>query len=534
MSARHSRFSPVSVLTFMVLGIAALTRPAFAGWEVQWIDRFDGTGVDWSNWTAQVQANFNNEVQCYTDDDSSADRNYEVSGGTLKIIARKQSIPMPCLGLGGSLRSWFSGRLNSKDKREFLYGRIEARIRFHDLEGGTWPAFWMLENRIFEDPLAGDDDFITWPNPGAGEIDVWEWFANSPASYITNFFNTNGCGSEVRYTYPGGAAEVLQWHAYAIEWDANLIRFFVDDSLVASHDVSACPQYKEPMFVLLNVAVGGNLGGVIDPSLTRATMEVDYVAHCAVSGSNAATRCNESTPSATNTAPVITSSPSIETEFDQPYSYRLTAADSDGDALTLSATTIPPWLIFDADDALLSGTPMAADVGDHDVVLNVSDGFASVDQAFTITVLPANTPPTMTSPASVTAAVGEVFSYTLTGFDADGDALGLSVKVWPAWLTFDSASGVLSGTPTDLFIGSSLNQVTFEITDGRDVVDALLVISVSATRDSGASAGSSSGSSSIDVRFLLFLIALAASKKCWQRSDQARVSANRRISRNRF
>ena len=265
-----------------------------AGWESQWIDKFEGTGVDWNNWTAQIQANFNNEVQCYTNDDTSVDKNYDVSGGTLKIIARRQLVNCP--GLGGASRTWTSGRINSKDKQEFLYGRIESRIRFLNLEGGTWPAFWMLENRIFEDPIAGDNDFINWPNPGAGEIDVWEWFANSPATYITNFFNTNGCGSEVRYTYPGGPADVQQWHDYAIEWDANAVKFYIDDILVTSQNISTCPQYKEPMFVLLNVAMGGNLGGAIDPALNLATMEVDYIAHCTPTTANNATRCNESTP----------------------------------------------------------------------------------------------------------------------------------------------------------------------------------------------------------------------------------------------
>lgn len=280
-------------LLLTVLIGSGLTRTSLAGWEQQWIDRFDGTGVDWTQWTAQVQANFNAEVQCYTDDDSSADKNYDVSNGTLKIIARRQAINCP--GLGGLPKSWTSGRLNSKDKQEFLYGRIESRIRFLNLEIGTWPAFWMLENRIAEDPRAFDDDFISWPNPGAGEIDVWEWFGGNPTSYITNFFNTNGCGSQVDYAYPGGAPDVQQWHDYAIEWDASSVKFFVDDVMVTSHNIAACPQYKEPMFVLLNVAMGGNLGGAIDPTLNMATMEVDYIAHCTPTNANSATRCNEST-----------------------------------------------------------------------------------------------------------------------------------------------------------------------------------------------------------------------------------------------
>jgi beta-glucanase (GH16 family) len=265
-----------------------------AGWEVSWIERFDGEGVNWNNWTAQIQANYNNEIQCYTDDETSAQRNFEVSDGTLKITARRQNINCP--GQNGVSRSWTSGRINSKDKAEFLYGRIETRLRFLELRGGTWPAFWMLENRIAEDPIKGDNDNVNWPNRGAGEIDVWEWYANSGDRYITNFFNVGDCGGEVRPTYPGGASDVLAFHTYGIEWTADEITFFMDNNIVAQHDLSNCSQYEEPMFVLLNVAIGGSLGGNVDPQLNTATMEIDYVAHCVASDANEWQQCNESTP----------------------------------------------------------------------------------------------------------------------------------------------------------------------------------------------------------------------------------------------
>jgi beta-glucanase (GH16 family) len=284
----------VKTSLFLVLFSILNVSPAIAGWEVTWIDKFDGSGVNWDNWTAQIQANYNNEVQCYTDDESSANRNFEVSDGTLKIISRRQNINCP--GLGGQARSWTSGRLNSKDKAEFLFGRIEARIRFLELRGGTWPAFWMLENRIAEDPFKGDNDNVNWPNPGAGEIDVWEWYGNNGDRYITNFFNTQGCGSEVRVSYPGGAPDVMSFRTYAMEWTADEIVFLMDDQVVAQQDVSNCSQYEEPMFFLLNVAMGGTLGGTIDPQLNSATMEVDYVAHCIKSSDNDFQRCNESTP----------------------------------------------------------------------------------------------------------------------------------------------------------------------------------------------------------------------------------------------
>jgi beta-glucanase (GH16 family) len=309
---------------------------SFAGWEVTWIDRFDETGVNWDNWTPQIQANYNNEVQCYTDDDSSAQRNYETSDGTLKIIARKQDISCP--GLGGENKSWTSGRLNSKDKAEFLYGRIEARVRFLELKGGSWPAFWMLENRIAENPFKGDNDTVNWPNPGAGEIDVWEWFSNDGDRYITNFFNAGNCGSEVRVSYPGGAPDVLAFHTYAIEWTADNITFFFNDTVVVEQDLSNCAQYEEPMFILLNVAMGGNLGGAIDPQLSTATMEVDYVAHCVKSDLNEYQECNESTPFI-----IDEDNDGVSTDLDQcPNTLEGTVVDQNGCELVTQPQIVAP------------------------------------------------------------------------------------------------------------------------------------------------------------------------------------------------
>jgi beta-glucanase (GH16 family) len=303
---QNKQILSILLTSLLLLVISPMSQ---AGWEVKWIDKFEGTAVNWDNWTAQTEANYNNEVQCYTDDDSSSEKNYDVSDGTLKIIARKKV--NNCKGLNGDQKSWTSGRLNSKDKSEFLYGRIESRIRFYNLEGGTWPAFWMLENRIQEQPYKNDNDFSHWPNSGAGEIDVWEWFSNQPSTYITNFFSeekyiNNNCGVEVRYNYPNGRSDVLNWHNYAIEWTKNNISFYIDETLVSSQDVSNCTQYEEPMFVLLNVAMGGMLGGVIDGDLQEATMEVDYVAHCTDNVESDSEFCNESAYKKNDDLPSIT------------------------------------------------------------------------------------------------------------------------------------------------------------------------------------------------------------------------------------
>jgi len=364
-----------------------LSSPAIAGWEVQWIDTFDGDSVDWDNWTAQTAANYNNEVQCYTDDDSSDEKNYDVSDGTLKIIARKQEDTYTCEGLNDSTsKTWTSGRLNSKDKAEFLYGRVESRIRFSpddDLLGGTWPAFWMLENRINEQPVAGDDDDVDWPSAGAGEIDVWEWFSNSPDSYITNFFNDESCGGQVNYTYPNGSVDVQDWHKYAMEWAEDEISFYIDDTLVATQDVTDCAQYEESMFVLLNVAMGGNLGGTIDSDLETATMEIDYVAHCYTSDDSDAEYCNEDAP--------INESQSIDITMSQDDSgiVTLTALVSNvDDDYTLS------WDIDDLPDVsygtnTISFDSTSMDSGSYTVSVELtsdSDSTLSLTDDYTFTV----------------------------------------------------------------------------------------------------------------------------------------------------
>lgn len=275
-----------------------LTPHAQAGWELEWIDNFDGDGVNWDYWYPQVQANYNNEEQCYTDDDSSDDRNFDVSDGTLKIIARRGDIECP--GLNGEHRGWTSGRINSKDRREFLYGRLEARLRFDTILNGSWPAFWLLEGRINQAPIAGDNDFAAWPNPGAGEIDVWEWIARRPSGYITNFFPQT-CGKKERHDYPGDADDAHSFQRYAIEWTPDHVSFYMNDRQLSVHDMSDCPQFEEPLFVLLNVAIGGDLGGEVDPALNMATMEVDYVAYCSLSEDNNAKACGPNTPLADDT-----------------------------------------------------------------------------------------------------------------------------------------------------------------------------------------------------------------------------------------
>lgn len=180
-----------------------------------------------------------------------------------------------------------------------------------------------------------------------------------------------------------------------------------------------------------------------------------------------------------NAAPFIISvAPTAAIEGSE-YTYTLRATDEEEDELTLLATTKPEWLTFVASTGVLSGTPATADVGEHDVVLSVSDGENSVSQSFTIVVaaivLP-NNAPVITSSAITLGTVGTSYSYTLTASDQEGDNLAFSSVTLPAWGTFDTSTGILSGTPDQ----ADSYPVELSVSDGTDSVSDVFTIVVTA------------------------------------------------------
>ena len=187
----------------------------------------------------------------------------------------------------------------------------------------------------------------------------------------------------------------------------------------------------------------------------------------------------------TNDAPTITSVANTAATEDLAYSYTFTVNDVDvGDSLTLSAPTLPTWLSFDPATGILAGTPTNNEVGDHAVVLRVNDGTVDVDQSFTITVANTNDAPTITSVANTAATEDLAYSYTFTVNDVDvGDSLTLSAPTLPTWLSFDPATGILAGTPTNNEVGD--HAVVLRVNDGTVDVDQSFTINVANVNDAG-------------------------------------------------
>jgi gliding motility-associated-like protein len=173
-----------------------------------------------------------------------------------------------------------------------------------------------------------------------------------------------------------------------------------------------------------------------------------------------------------NDPPSFTSAPILSAVQDLVYGYSVTTTDQDiGDVLTVSATTLPSWLMFTPGSngtGELTGTPENADLGDHSVVLSVIDNSgAGVEQNFTLTVANANDPPVFDS-TPISAAIEDVlYTYNIVASDLDGtDVLEIKTLSKPDWLTLtDNGDGtaVLSGIPENMDVGTA--SVVLNVTD---------------------------------------------------------------------
>lgn len=239
-------------------------------WVLTWSDEFnvaDGTAPDAAKWQFETNGNGygNNEIEYYT----SRPVNARQEGGNLVIEARKETYT----GSDGVTRDYTSARLNSAVKFEQTYGKFEARIKMTSGQG-IWPAFWLLGNDI---GTAG------WP--ACGEIDIMENIGKEP-SIVHGTLHGPGYNRELSlggsYTLPSGKF-ADDFHTFAVEWEPDEIRFYVDGNLYETRTKAQIPSggrwvFDHPFFVILNVAVGGDWPG--NPDATTVFPQrllVDYV-----------------------------------------------------------------------------------------------------------------------------------------------------------------------------------------------------------------------------------------------------------------
>ncbi len=246
------------VLALVISWLPSVKPEAAANWSLVWSDEFNGSSLDTSKWTAETGTGSggwgNNELEYYT----NRSQNVSVSGGNLAITARKEAY-------GGM--NYTSARIKTQGMKSFTYGRIEARIKLPSGQG-LWPAFWMLGNNITS---------VGWPK--CGEIDIMERVNNNSYVNGTVHWDSNG---QADYGQISGSIDFSQFHTYAIEWDANYIRWFVDgvqfNEFYIQNNTGGTEEFQKPFFILLNLAVGGNWPGSPNGQTAfPAQMLVDYV-----------------------------------------------------------------------------------------------------------------------------------------------------------------------------------------------------------------------------------------------------------------
>jgi len=228
-----------------------------------WSDEFEGTAINTSNWTFETGATGwgNNELQNYTNGDNAT-----LSDGKLIITTNK-------VDDNETVGSYTSTRMITSGKQEFQYGRIEIKAKLPSGRG-IWPAIWMLGSNFGS---AG------WP--ACGEMDIMEYVGYDPNTihstvHTPSGFGENGNGSSVTLT----TCEE-EFHVYGLIWNDQELIFYIDEPENVTHTYSPSTQnddtwpFNQSAFFILNVAVGGNWGGVqgIDNSIFPQTMEIDYV-----------------------------------------------------------------------------------------------------------------------------------------------------------------------------------------------------------------------------------------------------------------
>lgn len=228
-----------------------------------WSDEFNYTGLpDPAKWGYDTgNGGFgNNEWQNYT---ANRLENARVENGHLIVEARQDWHD----GI-----EYSSARLVTRDKGDWLYGRVEVRAK---LPGGrgTWAAIWMLPT---------DWEYGGWPN--SGEIDIMENVGYDPNTVLGTVHT--GAYNHLLGTQLGGEIDKTNYqsdfHIYAIDWTEDKMDFLIDNEVYFTHTKhGGSPEwpFDKRFHLILNLAVGGNWGAAlgVDPNIWPQRMTVDYV-----------------------------------------------------------------------------------------------------------------------------------------------------------------------------------------------------------------------------------------------------------------
>ena len=225
-----------------------------------WSDEFETDGSPCNdNWLFDLGNGSwgwgNNESQYYTRENAT------IQDNILKIKVKKETYRG---------YSYTSARMKTQNKFSFTYGRVEVRAKLPS-GGGTWPAIWMLGDNITT---------VGWP--ACGEIDIMEHKGNDQGITSSAIHNSSGYGNTPYVNHLDRVLDVsTNFHTYGIDWTKDKIDFTVDGVIHYTYNptnkTNSNWPFNKPQFIILNVAMGGTLGGSIDTNFVESAMEIDYV-----------------------------------------------------------------------------------------------------------------------------------------------------------------------------------------------------------------------------------------------------------------
>src|SRR3981189_2055201 len=272
-------------------GVPSDTKGAVT-WTPQFCQEFNSvalTAIDTTVWKFEQGNNNgwgNNEVEVYcgppsyTGNDPKCPNSLSTSNNA--YIDGSGHLVIQAINNGGT---WLSTRMKTQDLESFTYGRIEANIQLPDTTNqGLWPAFWSLGTNIttVNWPTCGEDDFMEVWSPTLGGAGT----GGNISTIHTK--NTDGAGVQANkhtFAFLSGMANNTALHKYGVIWSANMVQHYVDDPthpfyIATISDIGSGDlwPFNASSFILLNLAVGGNLGGST-AGLASPTQpySVDYV-----------------------------------------------------------------------------------------------------------------------------------------------------------------------------------------------------------------------------------------------------------------
>ncbi len=275
-SSPYIHCMPKLAIAFLLLLISLAAHAQ--KWQLAWSDEFDGpahSAPSTANWSYETGASGwgNAEIETYCAASSniapcSAAHPNTYLDGEGHLVIRAIRTPS----------GWTSGRMITKGRHEFQYGRIEARIKL-PTAAGFWPAFWMLGSNI---------DSVHWPQ--SGEQDIMEWVQKytptTTSSTIHGPGYSGGKSITKEFAFPAGGRVDNAFHVYGVLWSKDKLQFYRDDPAAPFFTMTPADLpsgtewvFNHPFFLLLNFAIGSSgFAGATSPTTPEiGTVLVDYV-----------------------------------------------------------------------------------------------------------------------------------------------------------------------------------------------------------------------------------------------------------------